>query len=112
MNRDFRGAKGNSEVEFSAKGSNIENERTSQRSFDGKNFLSNQNPRRERERSPFREKGSRLDHFIKNHSKCIEINHLAIEVAAYSSFSSMCIAYILAKNVEAELRGILDSIKK
>jgi hypothetical protein len=78
INRDSRHPKGNSEIDIENRGSLLEHDKMSQKSFEGQNFLSSQARKKERERSPFRDKGTKMDNFIKSHSKCLEINNLAI----------------------------------
>ena len=49
---------------------------------------------------------------LKNHSKCIDLASIVCSLCKYECSDSLVLAYLFALNLEKELNGIMDSIKK
>ena len=49
---------------------------------------------------------------LKNHSKCIDLASIISSLCKYDCPDSLVLAYLFALNLEKELSGIMDSIKK
>ena len=55
---------------------------------------------------------NKLDNYIKNHSKYVDLIGLCMEISKYQEESGFALAYIIAKDLMKELSQILDGIKK
>lgn len=58
------------------------------------------------------DRSNRFELLLKNHAKCSTLNQMVLDMLRIDQNRCIYIAYYLFKNIEKELNGLSDSLKK
>ena len=58
------------------------------------------------------DRSNRMELLLKNHAKCLTLNQMVLDMFRLDQDKSVYIAYFIFKNIEKELTGLNDSLKK